>query len=154
MELKRKFCAMLKKFDYLGLLIKTKNIIKIMKKQLDKVRAFQYAFNQTVNENPTLLPITESELRFSLGREELEEYEQAYDDRDLVDVLDSLVDQAYVLFGTINAHGLQDLFLEAFDLVHYNNMSKLDENGEVLKNEFGKVIKPANFKPVDLKQLF
>jgi len=30
----------------------------------------------------------------------------------------------------------------------------VDDEGNVLKNEFGKVIKPKGFKPVDLKQLF
>lgn len=125
-----------------------------MKKQLLQVRAFQKAFEQTLNDKPTLLTDTESELRFALGAEELEEYADATVAEDLVEVLDSLVDQAYILFGTVNAHGLQEQFLKAFDLVHENNMSKLDENGNVLKNEFGKVIKPEGFIPVNLTKLF
>jgi len=88
------------------------------------------------------------------GQEELDEYQEAVFNNDIVEVLDSLVDQMYILLGSVNFHGLQDQFLRAFDLVHENNMSKLDENGNVLKNEFGKVIKPKGFKPVDLKQLF
>jgi len=125
-----------------------------MKKQLIQVRAFQKAFDQTLNDKPTLLSDEESELRFALGSEELEEYADATVAEDLVEVLDSLVDQAYILFGTVNAHGLQEHFLKAFDLVHENNMSKLDKDGNVLKNEFGKVIKPEGFVPVDLTKLF
>lgn len=125
-----------------------------MKKQLIQVRAFQQAFGQTLNENPTLLSKEEYLLRYDLAQEELEEYMDAVIVDDLVEVLDSLVDQAYILFGTVNAHGLAEKFLKAFDLVHENNMSKLDKDGNVLKNEFGKVIKPEGFIPVDLTKLF
>ncbi len=126
-----------------------------MKEQLNQVREFHKAFEQTLNDKPTLLSsIDDILLRYELGKEELKEYFDASIDNDLVEVLDALVDQAYILFGTVNAHGLQEQFIKAFDLVHANNMSKLDENGKVLKNEAGKVIKPANFIPVDLKQLF
>ena len=122
--------------------------------QLAQVRAFQKAFDQTLNDCPTLIEAKDSNLRQSLAEEELREYGTAAHAGDLTEVLDSLVDQAYVLLGTVNAHGLQDLFLKAFDLVHANNMSKLDENGKVLKNEHGKVIKPKGFTPVDLRPLF
>jgi len=125
-----------------------------MKKQLVQVRAFQQAFGQTLNDKPTLLSAKESELRFKLGEEELQEYADATSVDDVVEILDSLVDQAYILFGTVNAHGLAEKFLEAFNLVHENNMSKLDKDGKVLKNEFGKVIKPEGFVPVDLTRLF
>ncbi len=125
-----------------------------MKEYLDKVKHFQIAFEQTLNDSPTVLPYYEAELRYNLGKEELEEYWDAWRESDIVETLDSLVDQAYVLFGTINAHGLQDHFIKAFELVHNNNMTKLDENGKVVKNSAGKVIKPSNYVSVDLKQLF
>lgn len=125
-----------------------------MKEQLDQVRDFQKAFEQTLNDEPTLLLEEESKLRLKLAQEELDEYEDAVKENNLVEVLDSCIDQLYILLGTVNAHGLQDKFLEAFNLVHANNMSKLDENGKVLKNAAGKVIKPKGFVPVDLKQLF
>lgn len=123
-----------------------------MKEQLNQVRAFQEAFKQTLNDNPKHLTLQESELRYKLQLEELEEYDYAAQDFNLLEILDSLVDQAYVLLGTVNAHGLQDVFLEAFDRVHKNNMSKL-HNGKVVKNEYGKVIKPEGFIPVDLSDL-
>lgn len=117
--------------------------------QLEQVRRFQEAFKQTLNDKPTIISVDDYELRYNLQHEELEEY---YHAEDMVDVLDSLVDQMYVLLGTVNAHGLQDVFLEAFDRVHKNNMSKLHD-GKVVKNEFGKVIKPEGFVPVDLSDL-
>ena len=125
-----------------------------MKEQLNQVREFQKAFKQTLNDRPTIIKWEECLLRYNLGEEELSEYHEAAYNDDMVEILDSLVDQAYILFGTVNAHGLQEQFIKAFDLVHENNMSKLDENGNVLKNDAGKVIKPAGFKPVDLKPLF
>ena len=123
-----------------------------MRIQLEQVRDFQEAFKQTLNNSPRLLSAEDSNLRYRLQAEELSEYEFAYEHKDIKEILDSLVDQAYVLLGTVNAHGLQDVFLEAFDRVHANNMSKLHD-GKVVKNEFGKVIKPKNFVPVDLSDL-
>ena len=125
-----------------------------MNKQLQQVREFQKAFEQTLNYRPSFISQKDAELRSDLAIEEIREYDFATETDNMVEILDALVDQAYILFGTVNAHGLQEQFLRAFDLVHENNMSKLDENGNVLKNEHGKVIKPKGFKPVDLKPLF
>lgn len=123
-----------------------------MKEYLNKVKEFQLAFDQEVNNEPTILLPEESRLRFDLAEEELIEYEEATEEEDLVETLDSLVDQMYILLGTINAHGMQDIFEEAFNRVHENNLSKLVD-GKPLKNEVGKVIKPKGFKPVVLNDL-
>jgi predicted HAD superfamily Cof-like phosphohydrolase len=123
-----------------------------MKEYLNKVKEFQLAFDQEVNNEPTILLPEESRLRFDLAEEELIEYEEATEEEDLVETLDSLVDQMYILLGTINAHGMQDIFEEAFNRVHENNLSKLVD-GKPLKNEAGKVIKPKGFKPVILNDL-
>jgi len=123
-----------------------------LKEALNKVRGFQEVFDQEVSHEPTMLTENESRLRFDLAYEELEEYEEATETEDLVETLDSLVDQFYILMGTINAHGLQHVFEEAFNRVHENNMSKLVD-GKPLKNSVGKVIKPKGFKPVVLNDL-
>lgn len=81
------------------------------------------------------------------------EYLEATDDKNLIETLDAVVDIAYVLFGTINMHGLQDLFEKAFNLVHENNLSKIVD-GKVIRNESGKILKPKGYVSVDLKQLF
>ena len=124
-----------------------------MKEFLNKVREFQVAFGQPTSDVPKLSSKLLSLLRFDLMKEENEEFFKACEDNDIVEVLDAVVDQAYILYGTINQFGLQDLFEEAFELVHKNNLSKLVD-GKVIRNEFGKILKPANFVPVDLKQLF
>ncbi len=124
-----------------------------MKEFLNKVREFQVASGQPTSDVPKLSSKLLSLLRFDLMKEENEEFLEACEDNDIVEVLDAVVDQAYILYGTINQFGLQDLFEEAFELVHKNNLSKLVD-GKVIRNEFGKILKPENFVPVDLKQLF
>ena len=73
------------------------------------------------------------------------EYLRAIRERDLVEVLDSLVDLQYFLFGMVVIHGLQDHFEQAFDIVHSSNMSKLDNDGNPILRPDGKVIKGENF---------
>lgn len=123
-----------------------------LKDLLNKVAVFQKATDQPVNNKPQLLDPEYENLRYNLMWEENQEYLDAILEDDLVEVLDSLVDQAYILFGTINSHGLQDVFLKAFERVHSNNLSKIVD-GKVLRNSAGKIIKPENFQPVDLTDL-
>ena len=85
--------------------------------------------------------------------EENREYMVAGIQEDKVEILDALIDQAYVLFGTINAHGMQKEFVDGFRLVNENNMTKVQENGKVLKDASGKVLKPQGYKKVDLSNL-
>lgn len=107
-----------------------------MLKQLKKVKEFHEAFQIVNNTRPVLLSPQEWELRLDLMREELTEYKDACTNVDLVGVLDSLVDQAYILYGTILRHGLQDVFEKAFDMVHENNMSKLGPDGKpIMQND-------------------
>ena len=120
---------------------------------LNKVREFQIASDQPVNESPKLNTVQDTVLRFELMKEENDEYLDYALQSDIVEVLDACVDMAYVLAGTINQFGLQSIFNEAFNLVHENNMSKVVD-GKVIRNQFGKIIKPEGFVPVDLKHLF
>lgn len=121
---------------------------------LEMVAEFQIATDQTVNLEPSLLKTKEAILRYELMKEENEEYFQACQNKDLVETLDAVVDKMYILLGTINSHGLQNVFTESFIRVHINNLSKIDsETGKVLRNEMGKIIKPQGFKPVDLSDL-
>ena len=85
-------------------------------------------------------------LRFNLGKEELDEYIVAAGEEDLIEVVDALADQLYILFGTICKHGLQNHIEKAFDLVHENNMSKLGPDGEAVIREDGKIVKPKDLK--------
>lgn len=119
---------------------------------LAQVAEFQRATDQPVNQNPILLEHNYQVLRYSLMKEENEEYRNAVLEENIVEVLDACVDQFYILAGTINSHGLQNVFLEALDRVHKNNMTKVVD-GKVLRNSAGKIIKPEGFKPVDLSDL-
>ena len=72
------------------------------------------------------------------------------ENKDLLEVADALTDILYVTYGAGHAFGI-DLD-KCFEEVQSSNMSKLDENGEPIYNETGKVMKgPKYFKP-DLKK--
>ena len=117
-----------------------------MERQLQKVREMMLAMEQTVNNKPTLTKRVEDyELRYRLGREELDEYLLACAEEDLIGIADSLGDQLVVLLGTIHAHGLSHLIIPVFDEIMRANMSKLDENGKPIKREDGKFIKGPNY---------
>jgi predicted HAD superfamily Cof-like phosphohydrolase len=113
------------------------------------VKAFHEAFKLPVRHEPTgLLSDQELTLRFNLMKEENEEYLEAAKNGDIVEIADALGDMLYILCGTINAHGLQDKIAAVFEEIQRSNMSKLDDNGEPIYREDGKVMKSTNyFKP-------
>lgn len=125
-----------------------------IKQIFSKVAEFQNATDQPVNLVPTVLEFKEYKLRYDLMKEENKEYFDSSVDLNKVEILDAVVDMLYVLSGTINSHGLQDLIIPAFDLVHTNNMTKVGPDGKVFRDEKGKILKPKGFKPVNLEQLF
>lgn len=59
-----------------------------------------------------------------------------------------LLKELVILANTLNIP-LQ----EVWDEVSRSNMSKISENGKVIKNEFGKIQKPDTFSPVDIKSI-
>jgi predicted HAD superfamily Cof-like phosphohydrolase len=86
--------------------------------------------------------------------EENQEYLEAANNNDLVEVADALGDILYILCGTIIEHGMQNKIEEVFDEIQRSNMSKLGEDGEPIYREDGKVMKGPNyFKPNILKIL-
>lgn len=125
-----------------------------MEKQLKQVQEFHEKFLQDMNSTPELLSIEESRLRFKLMEEENIEYLDAAKDEDIVEILDACADQLYILCGTILKHGLQNMIIPAFNLVHANNMAKLGPDGKPIFREDGKIIKPEGFEKVELKTLF
>lgn len=89
-------------------------------------------------------------LRYTLMREENEEYLEAANRGDLVEVADALGDMLYILCGTILKHGLQDKMEEVFLEIQRSNMSKLDVNGEPIYREDGKVLKSDRYFRPDI----
>jgi predicted HAD superfamily Cof-like phosphohydrolase len=92
-------------------------------------------------------------LRYNLMKEENEEYLDAAKKGDLVEVADALGDQLYILCGTILKHGLQHKIEEVFDEIHRSNMSKLDEKGNPIFREDGKVLKGNLYFRPDIKKI-
>lgn len=133
-----------------------------MQKQLEKVALFQMIFGQKINTTPTLLCPDLSQLRFELMKEENEEYQEACQYNDIVEIADALTDQLYILCGTILSHGMQDIIEKCFNEVQRSNMSKLDDDGNPIINgkngvfdesrAMGKILKSSNFSEPNLKQ--
>ena len=117
-------------------------------------------------------------LQLSLIKEELDETEEAFKNKDSVEVLDGLADTLYVLSGLVNLFGLDDKMEEAIERVHESNMSKFPKSYEeairtvdkyknsnvnchmvsrgeskVVVRDDGKILKSINYKPVYLVDL-
>ena len=120
-----------------------------MQKQLNAVKEFHNSFGLGVShELIANLGTQKNELRFNLMKEENEEYLEAVQNNDLIEVADALGDMLYILCGTILEHGLHYKIEEVFDEIQRSNMSKLGEDGKPIYREDGKVLKGPNyFKP-------
>ena len=123
-----------------------------MIRQIDQVKDFNEAFGIPVNSRPTLLDKDLCELNHRLLKEENDEYLEACENGDLVEIADALGDQLYIVVGNILKHGLQDAIIPVFDEIHLSNMSKL-ENGEVLRREDGKVLKGSHYFPPRIAEI-
>jgi len=120
-----------------------------MKNKLKAVQEFHTAFGVGYQEKPVArLSAEKLKLRFDLMQEENEEYLEAAQNNDMVEVADALGDMLYILCGTIIEHGMQDVIEMVFDEIQRSNMSKLGADGNPIYREDGKVMKgPAYFKP-------
>ena len=120
-----------------------------MQKQINAVKEFHTAFKIGHNDAPRAdLGETKNTLRYNLMKEENEEYLEAVQNNDLIEIADALGDMMYILCGTIIEHGLQHKIEEVFDEIQRSNMSKLGEDGKPIYRKDGKVMKGPNyFKP-------
>ena len=116
----------------------------------NKVGTFMKTFGQEVKTKPSFSSDKINKLRIDLIKEELDEFEQAMKNNDLLEVADALTDILYVTYGAGHAFGI-DLD-KCFDEVQNSNMSKLGENGEPIYNESGKVMKGPNYFKPDLSK--
>ena len=107
-------------------------------------------FCEEVKTKPSCSTEKRNKLRIDLIKEELEELTEAMNNKDLLEVADALTDILYVTYGAGHAFGI-DLD-KCFDEVQNSNMSKLDENGEPIYNESGKVMKGPNYFKPDLSK--
>ena len=116
----------------------------------NKVGTFMKTFGQEVKTRPSFSSDKINNLRIDLIKEELDELQVAMKNNDLLEVADALTDILYVTYGAGHAFGI-DLD-KCFDEVQNSNMSKLDENGEPIYNESGKVMKGPNYFKPDLSK--
>lgn len=125
-----------------------------LKETIQAVEEFHNAFGIENNYAPTS-QLSEADilLRYKLMREENEEYLEAAQNGDIVEIADALGDQLYILCGTILKHGLQHKIAEVFQEIQRSNMSKLDENGKPIYREDGKVMKSNLYFKPDIKAI-
>ena len=120
-----------------------------MKDKIQAVKEFHKAFKLDYLEQPKAnIGLEKNKLRFNLMREENEEYLEAANNNDIIEVADALGDMLYILCGTIIEHGMQYKIDEIFNEIQSSNMSKLGTDGNPIYREDGKVLKGPNyFKP-------
>jgi predicted HAD superfamily Cof-like phosphohydrolase len=115
-----------------------------------KVSIFMKAMGQEQPEKSGFPDDRTTDLRLNLIDEEFKELKDAVEAKDIVEVADALTDLLYVIYGAGHAFGINlDL---AFNLVHASNMSKLDEEGNPIYREDGKVLKGPNYFPPKIKR--
>lgn len=116
-----------------------------MTKRINLVKEFHKKFKVPVAKKPTLIPKDRADFRYSLMREEVEEYIDGAKNGDLENIAKEIVDIMYALYGTILEHGLQDKINEIFKEVHLSHMSKNYNQYKMIKGK--KYFKP-NLKKI------
>jgi len=90
-----------------------------------EVEEFNALMNKPNNYEPTIPEKKEWEFVYNFVLEELEEYREACERGDIVEVLDALCDIAYVSLGNgVMLHGLKDKIWPAYQEVQASNLSK------------------------------
>ena len=150
---------------------------------VSEVEIFNKTFGKTNNYEPTIPSEKEWRFVYDFILEELQEYKEACERGDIVEILDALCDITYVSLGNgTMLHGLKDKIWPAYQEVQASNMSKTcsteeeaiqsvsqrsKEQGEachfekveegryiVYRSRDKKVMKSANYFRPDLKQFF
>jgi predicted HAD superfamily Cof-like phosphohydrolase len=126
-----------------------------MREELKKVKEFHDSFGlkDKMLDSPSQIKQSDWELRHSLMEEENTEYLEACINNDIFEIADALGDQLYILYGTILAHGMGDIIVNIFNEIHRSNMSKLDEDGNPIYREDGKIIKGPNYSKPNFKNI-
>lgn len=149
---------------------------------VSEVEDFNSLMGKPNNYEPTIPDKKNWMFVYDFIREELEEYKEACEKGDIVEVLDALCDITYVSLGNgAMLHGLKDKILPAYAEVQASNMSKacstedeakktveirskeqgedchyekVDDKYVVYRSRDKKVMKSINYFKPDLKQFF
>ena len=92
---------------------------------VNEVEIFNVTFGKPNNYEPTIPEKKEWQFVYDFILEELQEYKEACEKGDIVEILDALCDIAYVSLGNgTMLHGLKDKIWPAYQEVQASNMSK------------------------------
>ena len=92
---------------------------------VEQVEEFNKTFNKPNNYEPTIPEEKEWKFVYNFILEELEEYREACERGDIVEILDALCDITYVSIGNgTMLHGLKSKIWPAYQEVQASNMSK------------------------------
>ena len=92
---------------------------------VDEVEIFNATFGKPNNYEPIIPEKKEWQFVYDFILEELEEYKEACETGDIVEILDALCDITYVSLGNgTMLHGLKDKIWPAYQEVQASNMSK------------------------------
>ena len=98
---------------------------------IDEVEEFNAVMGKPNNYEPTVPERKEWEFVYNFILEELEEYREACERGDIVEVLDALCDITYVATGNgTMLHGLKDKIWPAYQEVQASNLSKACQTEE------------------------
>lgn len=112
-----------------------------------KVLEFHRQFQGHLEVTPKFPPTDVIDLRYKLIREELTEFVDACNAKDIVEVADALGDMLYVVYGAALAFGID--MQPVFDEIHRSNMTKVGGH----KGPDGKWIKPLTYSPAQIAKV-
>ena len=116
----------------------------------ESVKKFMTVFGQEVKEKAEFPNPKITSLKYELIKEELEEFKDAIEKKDIKAVADAWTDIIHVTYGAGHAFGIN--LDECFKEVQNSNMSKLGLDGKPIFNEKGKVMKGPNYFKPDLNK--
>ena len=116
----------------------------------ESVKKFMETFGQEVRTKASFPNEKIVNLRLDLIEEELSEFKEAVEKKDIKEVADALTDILYVTYGAGHAFGIN--LDKCFEEVQNSNMSKLGSDGKPIYNENGKVMKGPNYFKPDLNK--
>jgi predicted HAD superfamily Cof-like phosphohydrolase len=89
-----------------------------MNKMLTDVYEFHKIYGSSFSDEPTIPNSDVKKLRLNLIDEELDELKEAFDDNNIIEVADALVDLLYVINGCAITCGIQDIINKYVDDIY------------------------------------